>query len=124
MKLSEEPKRKERLPFFSWILFDPRAFNVTFIMSITVGAIVSAALLYLTWAYHWGIEISIIITVIASINLFRALQFFRKIKYSTKTTINDTVFGGKYTPKKVKKEKIIKEEPVHDSNWPKKRGGK
>jgi len=105
MKLNE-PLKEKKLPFFTWILFEPTAFKVIFIMSMVVGIIISLLLTFLSWHYNWGLEISIIISIVACFNIYTSVKQLKTIKYADNMSINDFVYKGKYKPKKVK---IIKQ---------------
>ena len=99
MKLNE-PLKEKKLPFFSWILFDPKAFKVVFMMSMIVGLCISAILTFLTWYYSWGSEISIIITGFAICNVYYTIKKIKLARYASDISINDMVYSGKYKPKK------------------------
>lgn len=103
MKLNEPLKIKEKkLPFFSWILFNPKAFSIVFIMSIGVGLLISLGMTFIAWYYSWDSEISLVISIIAAFNLYYTIKQIKNFKYSS-VSINDMVYSGKYMPKKVKK---------------------
>jgi low affinity Fe/Cu permease len=120
MKLNE-PLKEKKLPFFSWILFNPTAFKVIYLMSMIVGMLISGLFTFLTWYYSWNLEVSIIITIFAVFNVYSSVKHLRTIRYSD-TTINEMVYSGKYKPKKVKR--IILTKDGHDKSWPTKGGKK
>jgi membrane protein implicated in regulation of membrane protease activity len=89
--------RKEVKPtFWEWILFDKVAFKVIFFMSIILGIVVSVALVALSWAFSWGTEVTIIISILAVLNIWNAVKTLKNLsKMPLDMSINDFVYQGK-----------------------------
>ena len=96
----KEPKKPS---FFTWILFNPKAFQVIFYMSIIMGMLIICALTLSAWVFHWPWELRIIFSVFAALNLYTSIKYLKYAKYTT-FSINDMVYGSKYKPKEEVKE--------------------
>ena len=103
MKLNE-PLKEKKITFFSWIICEPKAFQVIFTMSMIVGLVISVGLTFCAWYFKWMVEVAVIISIFAVLNIYNTLKNFKNIKY-TGMSINDMVYSGKYKPKKRGKKK-------------------
>jgi hypothetical protein len=107
-------KRKERKKegFGNWLLFNPEAFRIILYMALGSGVLVCLALGILSIMYNWGTEINLIIVLFSIFNIYNAVKILKNLKYY-ESSINELVYGGKYTPAKP-----IKIKKGHGKKWP------
>ena len=95
MKLT---RKKTKPKFWEWILHDKVAFRVLFIMSISMGVLISLALVALFWYIDYK-EVAFIFGIIAILNIRNALKYMKHIKLLD-SSVNDFVYNGKIGKKK------------------------
>lgn len=102
MKLHKD-KVETKPPFWSWILFNPKAFQVLFTMSIVMGLLVSVGLITCSFVFNWSMEYKIIWCAIGGFNIYNCIKFLKGVQYMGSTTVNEMVYGDRFKPKEDKK---------------------
>ena len=97
MKLT---RKQTRPKFWEWILFDKTAFRVLFVMSISMGVVISIALVALFWYIDYK-EVALIFGILGVLNIRNAIKYMKNIKLMD-SSVNEFVYSNKYTSKNKK----------------------
>ncbi len=116
-KIIEESQKaisiKPKKPGFSqFLLHDPKAFKITYFIGIIGGTLVILALLILSLIFNFNIFFKILFGVLLIIQLWNSYKLL-KIKKVLKTTLNETLYGGKYDSSRYKETKYKYEKNKH-----------
>jgi hypothetical protein len=97
MKLTREKNNKPL--FWEYILYNPEAFRVVFIMSIVMGILISLSLVVSSFVFGWYGEIKVILCIVFAFNLYNTFKFIRNPQYIN-VSISEMVFNKKPKRKK------------------------
>lgn len=87
------PKRK---PSFSeWLMFDKKAFQITFLMGILGGVLVMLSLFSLSIIFDFGIFLQLLFGGLLSFQLWNAYKALKNQKHLD-MNINDMIYKGKH----------------------------